>query len=97
MRRRVKLLWVLAALLLTGCSLARPEAGRQGEDPWVGFYVVPTLGHADRFHDNPYVERYGTPEEIFEGDFIRELYGIDDGIFSGDKKFQAYIRQIGQI
>ncbi len=44
-----------------------------------------------------YVERYGTPEEIFEGDFIRELYGIDDGIFSGDKKFQAYIRQIGQI
>ena len=43
------------------------------------------------------MERYGTPEEIFEGDFIRELYGIDDGIFSGDKKFQAYIRQIGQI
>lgn len=44
-----------------------------------------------------YVERYGAPEEIFEGDFIRELYGIDDGIFSGDRKFQAYIRQVGQI
>lgn len=44
-----------------------------------------------------YVERYGTPEEIFEGDFIRDLYGIDDGIFFGDRKFQAYIRQVGQI
>lgn len=44
-----------------------------------------------------YVERYGAPEEIFEGDFIRELYGIDDGIFSGDEKFQTYIQQIGQI
>ena len=37
MRRRARFLWVLAALLLAGCSLARPEAGRQGEDPWVGF------------------------------------------------------------
>ena len=84
MRRRVKLLWVLAALLLTGCSLARPEAGRQGEDPWVGFYVVPTLGHADRFHDNPYVERYGTAQMEAAGlgpvDFPREvLLAVEDG------------------
>lgn len=42
-----------------------------------------------------YVERYGTPEEIFETDFIRKLYGIEDSIFSDDERFQAYIRQVG--
>ncbi len=44
-----------------------------------------------------YVERYGTPEEIFETDFIRRLYGIEDSIFPGDEKFQAYIRQVGSM
>lgn len=44
-----------------------------------------------------YVERYGTPAEIFETDFIRKLYGIEDGIFLHDEKFQAYIRQIGSM
>ncbi len=42
-----------------------------------------------------YIERYGTPEEIFEADFIRKLYGIEDGIFAEDERFQAYIRQVG--
>lgn len=42
-----------------------------------------------------YIERYGTPEEIFETDFIRRLYGIEDGIFAKDEKFQTYIRQVG--
>lgn len=42
-----------------------------------------------------YIERYGTPEEIFETDFIRRLYGIEDGIFADDEKFQTYIRQVG--
>ena len=42
-----------------------------------------------------YIERYGTPEEIFETDFIRRLSGIEDGIFADDEKFQTYIRQVG--
>lgn len=44
-----------------------------------------------------YVERFGAPEEIFETDFIRKLYGIEDGIFQADEKFQAYIRQVGSM
>lgn len=44
-----------------------------------------------------YVERYGTPEEIFETDFIRKLYGIDGSTFAKDETFQAYIRQVGRI
>lgn len=44
-----------------------------------------------------YVERYGTPAEIFEADFIRKLYGIEDGAFLHDEKFQEYIRQVGSM
>ena len=44
-----------------------------------------------------YIERYGTPKEVFETDFIRKLYGIEDGFFPDDEKFQAYIRQIGSM
>lgn len=44
-----------------------------------------------------YIERYGTPEEIFETDFIRRLYGIEDDLFLDDEKFGAYIRQVGSM
>lgn len=44
-----------------------------------------------------YIERYGTPQEIFEADFIRRLYGIEDDSFINDEKFLAYVRQIGSI
>lgn len=44
-----------------------------------------------------YIERYGTPEEIFEADFIRQLYGMNDNSFLKDKKFAAYIRQVGSM
>lgn len=42
-----------------------------------------------------YIERYGTPEEIFESDFIERLFGINKEGFSGNEKFLSYIRQIG--
>lgn len=44
-----------------------------------------------------YVERYGKPEEIFETDFIRQLYGIDDSSFTKEEKFTAYLRQLSTM
>ena len=41
-----------------------------------------------------YVERYGTPEEVFESDFIQELFDMKNGSFLKNKKFAAYIRQL---
>ena len=41
-----------------------------------------------------YVERYGTPEEIFESDFIERLFDLKKGSFLGNEKLSAYIRQI---
>lgn len=43
-----------------------------------------------------YIERYGTPEEVFESDFIERLYDIHTDVFSGNEKFLAYIRQVGR-
>lgn len=44
-----------------------------------------------------YVERFGTPEEIFSSDFIGRLYGIDGETFIKNKKLLAYARQIGRM
>ena len=56
-----KMQWLLPALLtllaLTGCSLARPEAG-SGGDRFVGFYLVREEGGRD-FYQNPHLEEYG--------------------------------------
>lgn len=41
-----------------------------------------------------YVERYGTPEEIFTSDFIERLFGIKEDSFSKNEKLLTYIRQI---
>ncbi|MDE7284591.1 MAG: ABC transporter ATP-binding protein [Lachnospiraceae bacterium] len=41
-----------------------------------------------------YVERYGTPEEIFESDFIERLFEIDEKNFFGNKKLLAYMKQM---
>lgn len=43
-----------------------------------------------------YVERYGTPEEIFESDFIEQLFDMNEKDFLGNKKLLAYMRQIGK-
>ncbi len=42
-----------------------------------------------------YVERCGTPAEIFETDFIERLYGMEEADFLKDERFLAYVRQIG--
>ncbi|MBD5550414.1 MAG: ABC transporter ATP-binding protein [Lachnospiraceae bacterium] len=42
-----------------------------------------------------YVERYGTPEEIFESDFIARLFDLNEKNFAGNKKLLAYMKQIG--
>lgn len=42
-----------------------------------------------------YVERYGTPEEIFESDFIERLFDIDKAGFRGNEKMLSYIEQLG--
>lgn len=60
MRKSKLLLWMLAALLLAGCSLARPEEEAEQEDRWVGFYVVPTQDGRDGFYNNPNLEEYGS-------------------------------------
>lgn len=41
-----------------------------------------------------YIEKYGTPEEIFETEFIKRLYDIEDDILLKDAKFLTYVRQI---
>ena len=43
-----------------------------------------------------YVERYGTPAEVFASDFIERLFDINGESFSGNEKFLAYIRQTGR-
>ena len=43
-----------------------------------------------------YVERYGTPEEIFESDFIEQLFDINEKNFFGNEKLFAYVKQIGK-
>ena len=43
-----------------------------------------------------YVERYGTPEEIFKQDFIERLFDMDEQDFLGNEKLLAYMKQIGR-
>lgn len=42
------------------------------------------------------MERYGTPEEIFESDFIERLYDMNEKDFIGNEKLLAYMKQIGK-
>lgn len=43
-----------------------------------------------------YVERYGTPEEIFVSDFIERLFDIHETDFCKNPKLLAYLKQIGK-
>lgn len=43
-----------------------------------------------------YVLRYGTPEEIFESDFIEQLFDITEERFASNEKFLTYIRKVGR-
>ncbi len=44
-----------------------------------------------------YVERYGTPEEIFKTGFIRRLYGMDEEGIIRDERLLAYAAQLGRM
>lgn len=44
-----------------------------------------------------YVERFGTPEQVFESDFIERLFDIREEEFEADGKLMGYIRQVGRI
>ena len=44
-----------------------------------------------------YVERFGTPEEVFESDFIERLFDIREEEFGTDGKLIGYLRQVGRI
>ncbi len=44
-----------------------------------------------------FAERFGTPEEIFESDFIERLFDIREEEFGENEKLIKYIRQIGRI
>lgn len=43
-----------------------------------------------------YVERCGTPEEIFESDFIKRLFHIKEDCFEGNEKLLSYIGKLGR-
>lgn len=43
------------------------------------------------------VEKYGTPQEIFEIGFIRRLYGIEEDSLLMDQRLLAYVEQIGSM
>lgn len=43
-----------------------------------------------------YVERYGTPEEVFRQDFMERLFDLSEEDFEGNEKLSAYVRQIGK-
>lgn len=42
------------------------------------------------------VERCGTPEEIFQSDFIKRLFHINEDCFAGNGKLLAYIGKLGR-
>lgn len=41
-----------------------------------------------------YVEKYGTPSEVFKSSFIKQLFDIDENSFFGNEKILAYIKRI---
>lgn len=44
-----------------------------------------------------YVERYGTPTQVFKSDFIEYLFDLKDVNFLKNKDFLSYIRQISLL
>ena len=83
MKNRRWLLCALAALLLAGCSLARPEGEKPGGDRLAGFYMLHTQGNSDSFYENPYRVELGTDlietEQFGTLSFPQEvLFAVED-------------------
>lgn len=104
MKRGKWLLWALAALLLAGCSLARPEAGPEGGgDRFVGFFVVRENQERNGggFYNNPYLTEYGSrtveadgygsfavPDSVL---FAEEDPAGGDPVFPGMEGYSLYM------
>lgn len=43
-----------------------------------------------------YAEKYGTPAEIFQADFIERLFDISEESFLGNERLLGYVRKIGK-
>lgn len=43
-----------------------------------------------------YTQGYGTPEDIFRGDFIERLFDISEESFAENERLLAYVRRIGK-
>lgn len=69
MKKSKLLLWILAALLLAGCSLAQPEQEAEQEDRFVGFYVVRENEERNGggFYNNPHLIEYGSNTVELDG------------------------------
>lgn len=88
MRRKIFCLALALALLLSGCSLARPEREAPQQDVFCGFYAVAEQQDAQGqirsgFYDNPHLEVYGSEtydvESIGNLSFDRKvLFGVED-------------------
>ena len=89
MKKSKWLLCALAALLLAGCSLARPEESKPGGDRFAGFYVVHTQGYSDRFYDNPYREEYGA--DSIETDQFGTLSFPREVLFAAEDEAGNYV------
>lgn len=83
MKRRRWLAWAACALLLAGCSLAKPEAEGKIEDRFVGFYVVGGEGGKSDFYSNPNLVEYGSETLAVEG---LESFDIPQNILIADKE-----------
>lgn len=104
MKRNKWLLWALAAVLLAGCSLARPEEQAAQGDRWTGLYVVPSHGYVDHLADNPYVVEYGAYSaetgQFGTLTFSREaLFAVEDEVgnytFPGiEKGYSLFVHRI---
>lgn len=87
MRKGKWLLWTLAAVLLAGCSLARPEAAGRIQDRFIGFHVVRSdLAERQGFwgDGNPDLTEYGSDSLAVDGSGSfavprRVLMGVKDG------------------
>lgn len=90
MKKSKWLLCALAALLLAGCSLARPEEQKPGGDRFAGFYVVYSPnGSSKKFYNNLCLEEYGT--DSFSTDQFGTLSVPREVLFATEDRPGKYV------
>lgn len=87
-RRSDMLLAALGALLLlTGCSLARPQAAKE-DDRFLGFYLVREDRIGGGFFDNPHLTEYGTSSVSLDG---HGAFRVPDEVLFAEKADQDWV------